>query len=209
MTPDVLGFPLAPSSCLAVFGHVRGRCKRTLHTNRFPLDDSYIYQVLARFAGTPGAQPPYTPGQPLGGATSFAWLIIQSACHRVLPDVNPVLVNAGLGWLLLIGIGQLLWSLASDASTREDRWLLAATPALCGNLLWLGMIGMEHLLFLLLSLLCIVLWFSESRLSMVLSGITAGAITLVRPEAGLLGFLLVLTSRHRKSPGDLLRFSVP
>ena len=36
----------------------------------FPLDDSYIYQVLARFAGTPGAQPPYTPGQPLAGATS-------------------------------------------------------------------------------------------------------------------------------------------
>ncbi len=51
---------------------------------------------------------------------------------------------------------------------------------------------------------------SKHRASAFACGVTAGAIALVRPEAGLLGLLLVGTSKYaHRSRRDVIRFSVP
>src|SRR5260370_427734 len=118
----------------------------------FPLDDSYIHQTVARNLAEYGI-PGFIPGQRSSGATSLIWTCLQAARYKFLAGVDPVAYNLFFSWILLCLIGPLLLILARrDGLSPRSGWLLAATPALCGNFIWLGLIGMEHLLFLMLSL---------------------------------------------------------
>jgi hypothetical protein len=50
-----------------------------------------------------------------------------------------------LSWLILVSIGSTLFLLARrDGLSAPLSFALAASPALCGNFMWLALIGMEH-----------------------------------------------------------------
>jgi hypothetical protein len=163
----------------------------------FPLDDSYIHQTVARNLaefGTPG----FIPGQRSSGATSLIWTCLQAARYKFLANVDPVAYNFFFSWIMLCLIGPLLFVLARrDGLSQRTCWLLAATPALCGNFIWLGLIGMEHLLFVMLSLVGIYSWFDSSPnhlRSALCAGGAAGLLAITRPEAMVFGPLLFFSS---------------
>lgn len=185
-----------------------------LHQRGFPLDDSYIYQTVAR--GLASGHPGFVPGQHAGGATSFLWVYLQVANCKLFHGVDPVLYNLALSWLLLIFIGQLLFAMAiRDGLSPSSCWIVAASPAVCGNFLWLGMLGMEHLLFVVLSLSAIYFWFldgaSNRNLSALCTGITLALLAVTRPEAMALGPVLLLLGAKgaKRASGDLLRAALP
>jgi hypothetical protein len=163
----------------------------------FPLDDSYIHQTVAGnlvHYGIPG----FIPGQRSSGATSLIWTYLQAARYQFLASVDPVTYNFFFSWIMLCLIGPLLFLLARrDGLPLSSCWLLAAAPALCGNFIWLGMIGMEHLLFVMLSLVAIYFWFDASAnhlRSAILAGSAAGLLACTRPEAIVFGPLLFFSS---------------
>ncbi|WP_446744560.1 hypothetical protein [Silvibacterium acidisoli] len=179
------GFAVVASSLLTIWG--------------FPLDDSYLYQTVARALahGSSG----FYPGRAGAGATSFLWVCIQSLNFVTGGHISPVLFNLVLSWILLLCIGQLLLLLATrDGLSTPARWILAASPAFCGNFLWLGLIGMEHLLLIVLALASICLWFRQEEepgsRSSLLVGLMVGLLVITRPEGAPLGPLLALAIRR-------------
>ncbi len=182
-----------------------------LRAHGFPLDDSYIHQTVARnFAryGTPG----FNVGQHSSGATSLLWTFLQAFNFRCLHAVDPVWYNIALSYLLICSVGILLYVIARrDGLPQRTCLILAVAPALLGNFLWLGMIAMEHVLFVVLSLLGIFLWFDSGMRathSAWFAGFVAALLVLTRPEAILYGpLLLVLGYRERRrSRADLAKF---
>jgi len=162
----------------------------------FPLDDSWIHQVIARNLVEYHALG-FTPGKVTPGSTSLLWTLVLSGGRVVLPGVSPVVFCAGLSGLMLFGIGFVLKRITEDDGVPAAAgWCLALAPALSGNFLWFGMLGMEHLLFLLLSLGLVWRWFGDStrsvgtdRASLFLLGLL---LELTRPEGIFLIVLLVL-----------------
>jgi hypothetical protein len=64
--------------------------------------------------------------------------------------------------------------------------------------MWLALIGMEHLLFVALVLATTFFWFDLGRhrlTTAVLTGIATGLLAITRPEAMVLGLLVVVTAR--------------
>ncbi len=167
----------------------------------FPLDDSYIHQTIARNLAE-HATLGFVTGQRSSGATSLLWTILQAANYRVLGGIDPVWYNLAFSYLCFAIIGPLLFALAKrDGLSRRICWVLAGTPALMGNFLWLGLIGMEHLLFVVLSLAAICWWFTpapESRWTAVLTSCAAGLLVITRPEAAVFAPLLVVVSYAAK-----------
>jgi hypothetical protein len=174
----------------------------------FPLDDSYIHQTVARNLAQYGI-PGFIPGQRSSGATSLIWTCIQAARYKLLASVDPVAYNFLFSWIMLCLIGPFLFLLARrDGLSQRTCWLLAASPALCGNFIWLGMIGMEHLLFVALSLAGIYFWFDPSPdhlRSALCAGCAAGLLAITRPEAMVFGPLLFFSSllRIKRSRSDI------
>jgi hypothetical protein len=175
----------------------------------FPLDDSYIHQTVARNLAHYGI-PGFIPGQRSSGATSLIWTCLQAARYKLLPGVDPVAYNFFFSWIMLCLIGPLLFAIARrDGLPQRTCWLLAATPALCGNFIWLGLIGMEHLLFVVLSLAAIYYWFDPSPnhlRSAICAGCAAGLLAITRPEAMIFAPLLIFSSllRIRRSRTDIV-----
>ena len=167
----------------------------------FPLDDSYIHQTIARNLAE-HATLGFITGQRSSGATSLLWTILQAGNYRVLGGIDPVWYNLGFSYLCFAAIGPLLFLLAKrDGLSRRTCWVMAATPALMGNFLWLGLIGMEHLLFVVLSLAAIYWWFTpapKSRWTAVLTSCAAGLLVITRPEATVFAPLLVIVSYAAK-----------
>ncbi len=181
----------------------------------FPLDDSYIHQTVARNLAlhrTLG----FNAHQRSSGATSLLWTLLQAFNLRLL-HLDPVLYNIAFSYLLLATVGPLLFLMAvRDHMPPVVCWIMAASPALLGNFLWLGMLGMEHLLFVVLTLAAIYLWLlpaPSSPRSALLAGIAAGLLSITRPEAIAFGPLLLLAARRfsptRRSRADLVRFLTP
>lgn len=164
----------------------------------FPLDDSWIHQTVGRNLaqlGRPGIDPEIRSS----GTTSLIWAFVQAANYRWLGPVDPVRYNLALSYLLLACVGPLLFLLARrDGLAGPYPWILAVSPALMGNFLWIAMIGMEHLLFVVLSLAGICLWFQPGRRTLanaVACGCISGLLALTRPEDAAFGpFLAILAS---------------
>gem|GEM_PF-1708025 len=169
----------------------------------FPLDDSYIHQSVARnFAlhHTLG----FVIGHRSSGATSLLWEILQAGEYKLFGGVaHPVPYNLALSFLFFSIIGSVLYLIArQDGMSWRLAGILAAAPALTGNFMWFGLIGMEHLLFVALSLLSIECWFQDppSRSgTAVWTGIFTGLAALTRPEAIVLAPLLFLSSYFYKT----------
>ena len=159
----------------------------------FPLDDSWIHQTVARNLVETHVLG-FLPGVRSSGSSSLLWTAVLAAGYASFRGLTPVLYSGGVSALLLGGIGLLLRRLAArDNWPPTEAWLLSLAPVLNGNFLWLGMIGMEHLLFVALSLAVIERWFADAgRWS--LAGAAAGMalLALTRPEGVLLVGLLVL-----------------
>jgi hypothetical protein len=113
----------------------------------------------------------------------------------VFPKLSPVIFSLFVSCLILFAFGFVLKRLMEDDGLpAAASWCLALAPAVSGNFLWFGMIGMEHLLFLLLSLMLIRGWFvAASRRGrgdlVLLSGVCL-LLVLTRPEGIFLVLLL-------------------
>jgi hypothetical protein len=191
---------------LASFFYVSGFPHQVM---AFPLDDSWIHQVvarnLARF-GTLG----FIPGKWSSGTTSLLWTVILSANWKFLPAVNPVTYTCVVNALFLIAIGLgLLMIGRRDGLPKESCWILALTPALDGNFIWFGLTGMEQVLFVALSVLGIFLWFEKGLKSTILSSLCLGALALTRPEGLMLAVLLAVTYKlARRNHRDVFILSL-
>ena len=177
----------------------------------FPLDDSWIHQVIARNLvefHTFG----FTPGLTSSGSSSTLWSLALALNYVFFPHASPVIVPLVLNSLLLIACGLLLWHMAiADGLPRTEALALAMLPGLSGNLVWLAFTGMEHVMFVTLSLAAIALWFRNDRTMWpsVLSGLALGALGATRPEGlALCGLLFVFYRWCGRSIADVVRAGV-
>ncbi len=171
----------------------------------FPLDDSWIHQTIGRnFAWYRSLG--YLPHQRSSGSTSLLWTLLLSVNYTVLPKLSPVLYTLCINLICLVAIGLLLLRLALRDGMRPQVALLwAVAPAVNGNFLWLAFTGMEHLLFLALSLSAIHFWFVESPRAALrtalLTGLSLGLLCMTRPEGIVLaGGLLLLFHLAQRTP---------
>jgi hypothetical protein len=168
-------------------------------THGFPLDDSYIYQTVARNLAQHGRLG-FMADRRSSGATSLIWEVIQAANYRFFA-IDPVWYNLIISYLLLACIGPLLFLLCRrDALPTSMCFAIALAPAVMGNFLWLGLIGMEHLLFVVLSLAAIYFWLQPNprpRYNALLCGAVVGLLAVTRPEDIVFGPFLIVLSFHR------------
>jgi hypothetical protein len=162
----------------------------------FPLDDSWIHQEIARNLVQLHSYG-FTPGVTSSGSSSTLWTLILALHYLFFPSHSPVFFPLILNSILMVLSGVLLWRMAAlDGLPVMYVMALAMLPALCGNFVWLAFIGMEHALFVTLSLAAIVVWFREgseatgSARSAVLAGVTLGALGTTRPEGLALSVML-------------------
>jgi hypothetical protein len=201
---------LAYSVALAIVGSVLFR-----HYG-FPLDDSWIHQSIARNLAHFGSLG-YLPDEPSSGSTSLLWTLITSVNYLIAPGVNPVLFTLAINATCIFAIGILLLRIClRDGMSAPLALLVAVAPALDGNYLWLAFTGMEHLLFVTLSIASIWLWLGTSRETnrlswtpTLLSGLCMGLLCMTRPEGlvlpGLLLAAALLFPRFRtRSTGQIL-----
>ena len=183
------------------------------HNLGFPLDDSWIHQEIARNLIQRHSFG-FTPGVTSSGSSSTLWTLILSLNYLLLPAVSPVIFTLVLNSILLILSGALLWRMAAlDGLPLLYALALALLPALSGNYVWLVFIGMEHVLFVTLSLLAILLWFracgaprDAALRTSLLAGLTLGALGSTRPEGLALCLLLfVLYKWCGRTLADVLR----
>jgi hypothetical protein len=174
----------------------------------FPLDDSWIHQTVGRnFALFHSLG--YLPHVRSSGSTSLLWTLILSANYTLLPHLSTVLYTLAVNSLALAAIGLLLLRLAlRDALHPALAVLWAAAPAADGNFVWLAFTGMEHLLFIALSLAAIALWLQPERRTLIalqgaaavsnrsagLAGLAMGLLAMTRPEGIALPVLLLLAT---------------
>jgi hypothetical protein len=163
----------------------------------FPLDDSYIHQTVARNFANSG-ELGFIADRRSSGSTSLLWELIQAGNYRFLGAIDPVYYNVAISYLLLACIGPMLFMLCDqDGLPTAMGVAIAISPAIMGNFLWLGMIGMEHLLSIFLSLAGILFWLrptSRPTWNALLCGAIAGLLTIARPEGGAFAPFLVLLS---------------
>ncbi len=173
----------------------------------FPLDDSWIHLVIARNLAQFHVFG-FLPGHVTTGSTSLLWTALLFAEETLLPHGNPVVVSALLSAVILAAIGYNLRRMTdADGLDTRDAWLLSLAPAISGNFLWLGLIGMEHLLFVLLSILTIRWWYLPAARSATVPRSSPGLyrvqlallcclLGLARPEGFFLVALLIVLDLH-------------
>ena len=172
----------------------------------FPLDDSWIHQTVARNLVDYHVLG-YVPGVHSSGSSSLLWTLILATNYQFLPAVNPVAFSAVVNGILLGVIGVTLKIVTEqDGLTPVESWIISLAPILNGNFLWLGVIGMEHVLFVALSIATIGLWYSRSKQRasshVLLAAVLLALLVLTRPEGIFLAGLLLLLKR---SAGRSLR----
>jgi hypothetical protein len=173
------------------------------HHFGFPLDDSWIHEVVARNLAQYRVLG-FIPGTLSSGSSSLLWTLILALRVLLFPVLSPVIYCLIVSVLLLDGIGFLLKAMTQqDGLSPSASWCLALAPALSGNFLWFGLLGMEHLLFILLSLGVIAAWFAadknaSSPLRLILPALCC-LLVLTRPEGlFLMGLLPFFRSSSRR-----------
>lgn len=165
----------------------------------FPLDDAWIHQTYARNLAQRGEWA-FIPGQPSGGATSVAWVLLLAP--GVWLNLAPFAWSWLLGWLALWALGLLgaaAFAVLTPAHKQQAPWV-GALLIVEYHLVWAAASGMETALFA--ALCAAALWFSlRPAPNALAAGALAGAALLVRPEGvtllGPLGVALALTSKGR------------
>jgi len=161
----------------------------------FPLDDSWIHQVVARNLAHYGKLG-FIPGVWSSGSSSLLWTLVLAVNWKFLPGVNPVAYSDVLNLVFLIAIGLAMLAMARrDGLARPWCWMWALGPVLSGNFVWLGLLGMEHILFVALSVVGIYLWFEPGLRSAVLCACCLGALSMTRPEGLVLAGLAAIAFR--------------
>jgi hypothetical protein len=185
-----------------------------LKNQGFPLDDSWIYQVIGRNAARFGV-PGFVPGVATGGSSSTIWPWIIAINYRVFPSLSPVVYLLSFNILFSCVIAFVLFSMAvRDRLSSLEIAALAALPAITGNFAWFLSIGMEHLMFIATAFLAAYCWCSTisepSAARPMLAGTFLGLSIATRPEA--LVFLPVFLGVGWwlvKSRRDVISFLVP
>ena len=169
----------------------------------YPLDDSWIHQTLARNLVLYGEMA-VNPGQPVAVSTAPLWtaLLVPGYLLGVppLPGESPT-GQAGLPpflWTHLVGGGSLVllaWSTfrMGRALLQQDSrvpWLAGLLMLVEWHLVWAALSGMETVLFATLSLAVLTEALAKRLTRPWLLGFLVGLMTLMRPEAILLGPLL-------------------
>lgn len=175
----------------------------------FPLDDSWIHQVVARNLAHNGKLG-FVTGKESSGSSSLLWTFVLAANLKFFPAIGPVLYSAILNICFFVAIGWGLLGMARrDGLSPTACWLWALTPALNGNFVWLGVIGMEHVLFVMLSVLGIYLWFQTGWRSAAGASLCLGALCLTRPEGlCLAGLILLLSPWTRRSRREIATVAI-
>ena len=175
----------------------------------FPLDDSWIHQTVARNLADYHVMG-YLPGMHSAGSSSLLWTLTLAFNYRFLPGVDPVVYAAVINGVLLglIGTGLKIVT-EQDNFTEAESWIFSLGPVLNGNFLWLGILGMEHVLFVTLSIATVGCWFwKPAQWRWWPSGASSGflfLLILTRPEGVLLtGLLLLLRRRAGRSFRDCM-----
>ena len=163
----------------------------------FPLDDSWIHQSVGRNFSHFGSLG-YLPNQRSSGSTSLLWTLILAVNYRLLPALSPVLFTLLLNMACAIATGMILLRIAlADGLGRPLAVLIAAAPALDGNYVWLAFTGMEHLLFVTLSVATLWLWMTPTSserarwANTVAVGVCMGLLSMTRPEGVVLPAVLL------------------
>ena len=185
-----------------------------LKNQGFPLDDSWIYQVIGRNAARFGV-PGFVPGVATGGSSSTIWPWIIAINYRVFPSLSPVVYLLSFNILFSCVIAFVLFSMAvRDRLSSLEIAALAALPAITGNFAWFLSIGMEHLMFIATAFLAAYCWCSTisdpSAARPILAGTFLGLSIATRPEA--LVFLPVFLGVGWwlvKSRRDVISFLAP
>ena len=185
-----------------------------LRNQGFPLDDSWIYQVIGRNAARFGV-PGFVPGVATGGSSSTIWPWIIAINYRLFPSVSPVVYLLSLNILFSCGIAFVLFSMAvRDRLSSLEIAALAALPVITGNFAWFLSIGMEHLMFIATAFLAAYCWSSTGSdppaARPILAGTFLGLSIATRPEG--LVFLPVFLGVGWwlvKSRRDVILFLVP
>jgi len=173
----------------------------------FPLDDSWIHQVVARTFASSGTLG-YAPGMHGAGATSYLWAALLAFNFKFL-HVSPVAFALCLNGVLAVVSLQLLYVLVADTLPRARRIAhevaaasAVAVAACAANFVWFTFSGMEATLIAALSLGAIVAWSrpSASVRSAWVAGVGVGLLALSRPECIALGPMLALAFRWLGRP---------
>jgi len=170
----------------------------------FPLDDSWIHQTVARNLVQTHVLG-FLPGVHSSGSSSLLWTLVLTTNYLFFKMVDPIIFCLVLGALLIGATGVLLKRNADlDGVSTYEAWILGLAPVLSGNFLWLGTTGMEHLLFVTLSLGAFTAWFVGSgkhrRLSLIATALLLALLALTRPEGVvLIGVLILFRTRANRS----------
>ncbi|WP_109478957.1 hypothetical protein [Paraburkholderia sp. C35] len=161
-----------------------------LKNNGFPLDDSWIHQVVGQHAAEFGI-PGFIPGVASSGSSSAIWPWIISINYLVFPSLNHPLYLLILNSLFLALILVVLyWTARRDKLPTLECVALVSLPVLYGNFVWLIATGMEHLLLIACLFLAAHFLFSRSTFAgvphTVMCGLCFAGAIATRPEAAAL-----------------------
>jgi hypothetical protein len=181
-----IGFTIIGSALIQHFG--------------FPLDDSWIHQSVGRNFAEFGSLG-YLPDERSSGSTSLLWTAILAVNYRLLPGLSPVLFTLLLNVACAIATALILLRIGlRDGLSKPLAVLLAIAPAFDGNYLWLAFTGMEHMLFVTLSVAIIWLWMAPASsgraawANTLAAGLCMGLLGMTRPEGIVLPGALLAAS---------------
>lgn len=185
-----------------------------LRDHGFPLDDSWIHQIIGRNTARFGV-PGYVPGVATAGSSSAIWPWIIAFNYRFMPFLDPTVYLLLFNIPCVAVIAFVLYSAATrDALRPLEVVALAALPTITGNFAWLISTGMEHLLFIATAFLAAHFWLagnSEARWSRpLLAGLFCALSIATRQEAGVfLPIFLVVGWWLGKSRREFTLFLIP
>jgi hypothetical protein len=209
---SVLQAMVVPAALLALVAVLFGQL--VIRTGGFPLDDSWIHQVVGRNLAAHGLPYFSLQGQ-TSGSTSALWPFVVALNHVALPEVAPATYLFVLNVAVLTGIAAMLLRIAvADGLAWIEVSAVAAAAAGAGNFVWLTITGMEHVVFVALVLgsatLALLRPDRASSVRLALGGACLGLAIATRIEAiALVPVFAAVLAVQRRSAVALLLFAAP